>query len=303
MKHKSKRGFTLVELLVVIAIIAVLLAVLMPAMRIAKALSQRVVCKNRLSGIGKSISFYADQYDSLLPSPVSDAIPTGFSFHNTRAPYEAVMDPDLNQATKNDLWHNLGCLYKSGLIPTGKQFYCPAHAAGLQQYDDYCYSGDLDASGNKIRVQWGTTWNWPTHTSASWWYVSVSKGYIFWPQSKQLVKTGELSQIPDEGSGSGAAGYRVGVRHAEGYPHTPAKYSEMNPNKAVSCDYAAHSVQGSGYNIQSVFADTHVNMQKVPVDPTDGTFWYPYQGTIPDGEPAAKWREKCTAIYMFALQP
>ncbi|MHC4495981.1 MAG: type II secretion system protein, partial [Planctomycetota bacterium] len=46
-RHKA-RAFTLIELLVVIAIIAVLLAILMPAMRKIKEMGREQVCKSNL---------------------------------------------------------------------------------------------------------------------------------------------------------------------------------------------------------------------------------------------------------------
>jgi prepilin-type N-terminal cleavage/methylation domain-containing protein len=64
--YKSDRqtsGFTLIELLVVVALIATLLAILMPAMRKAKALTKRVACQNNLKQIAVAWNIYLDDYD------------------------------------------------------------------------------------------------------------------------------------------------------------------------------------------------------------------------------------------------
>jgi len=59
-RNKMKRkGFTLVELLVVISIIALLMAILMPALAKVKQLAHRMVCGTNLSGIGKSMIMYS----------------------------------------------------------------------------------------------------------------------------------------------------------------------------------------------------------------------------------------------------
>ncbi len=54
-----RKGFTLVELLVVISIIALLMAILMPALAKVKQLAHRMVCGTNLSGIGKSMIMYS----------------------------------------------------------------------------------------------------------------------------------------------------------------------------------------------------------------------------------------------------
>lgn len=57
-----KKGFTLIELLVVIAIIAMLLAILMPALNKVKKIAQRVVCGTNLKGMGTAQTVYANEY-------------------------------------------------------------------------------------------------------------------------------------------------------------------------------------------------------------------------------------------------
>jgi len=59
----KKKGFTLIELLVVIAIIAMLLAILMPALNKVKKIAQRVVCGTNLKGLGNAMVVYANDFD------------------------------------------------------------------------------------------------------------------------------------------------------------------------------------------------------------------------------------------------
>ncbi len=63
----KKKGFTLVELLVVIAIIAMLMGILMPALARVRFIAQRVVCGTHLSGFGKSMLTYANDYEQKYP--------------------------------------------------------------------------------------------------------------------------------------------------------------------------------------------------------------------------------------------
>jgi prepilin-type N-terminal cleavage/methylation domain-containing protein len=63
----KRQGFTLVELLVVIAIIALLMGILMPALARVRQIAFRMVCGTNLSGIGKAMLIYANDYEDELP--------------------------------------------------------------------------------------------------------------------------------------------------------------------------------------------------------------------------------------------
>jgi prepilin-type N-terminal cleavage/methylation domain-containing protein/prepilin-type processing-associated H-X9-DG protein len=62
-----RKGFTLVELLVVIAIIALLMGILMPALARVRQIAFRMVCGTNLSGMGKAMLIYAQDYDDEYP--------------------------------------------------------------------------------------------------------------------------------------------------------------------------------------------------------------------------------------------
>lgn len=60
---KKRKGFTLVELLVVISIIALLMAILMPALQRVKKQAQEVTCRSNMRQIGFAITTYLHDND------------------------------------------------------------------------------------------------------------------------------------------------------------------------------------------------------------------------------------------------
>ena len=125
---RKQRGFTLIELLVVIAIIAILLAILLPALHRVREQGRRVVCMSNLKQLSLAWIMYADENEGKLVNGAagfSDTTTSWGQHANELAwidvrSFSAPWDQQIEEIKRGALWPYMKTtdMYR---CPTGRQ--------------------------------------------------------------------------------------------------------------------------------------------------------------------------------------
>lgn len=121
----QNRGFTLVELLITIGVIAVLAALIFPAMRKTKEAGLSAACASNFRNIGAAIFQYAADNDGFIPPGQSLG---GTPYTGLYTPSRGVSEPQNNKAFLSWVYQDI----VHDTTPTGqpiKGFACPAAMA------------------------------------------------------------------------------------------------------------------------------------------------------------------------------
>ena len=260
-RHRGA-GFTLIELLVVIAIIAILAAMLLPALAAAKQKAWRVSCTSNLKQVGVGLNMYASDNSDFFPSTGWKSGGNPWETHEVMRYSGAGKSAATGGVTEGP--YALGSLFFSKLIPNGKVFYCPSVLNG-----QYCFNSYNEAN-----------WSWPSippdeATLIPGWdgnaYVRCS--YSYYVQAKTLGAPSATY---------GGPGLPVQTYSKQTFnspnpsdsPNTittlvPLKISQVDPAKCIACDTldqtvdVLHRTGNNPAGVNVLFTDAHVNFVSV----------------------------------------
>jgi prepilin-type N-terminal cleavage/methylation domain-containing protein/prepilin-type processing-associated H-X9-DG protein len=124
-----KSGFTLIELLVVIAIVAILAALLFPALAGARERGRQAVCASNLRQIGAALILYTDDWEDTYPY-ISPDTGSGYWLRQVLTPFLQKPDPGV-WLCPSDQWREY--LYQ----------YDPTVYGSIPDYTSYSFNGQF----------------------------------------------------------------------------------------------------------------------------------------------------------------
>ena len=161
---KTVKGFTLIELLVVIAAIAVLTALLFPALKNARVQAKRAICSNNLRQIDLGVRMYSDDSNDASPSPEAAATTTniGTLFSGYKELMKSYVGLKGASSSRDKLFacpadEFFPSFLATNAIPPWRWVRQSLHQQPILDYSSYAFNG----GDNKTRISEAGPWTPP----------------------------------------------------------------------------------------------------------------------------------------------
>jgi prepilin-type N-terminal cleavage/methylation domain-containing protein len=274
--RRTTSGFTLIELLVVIAIIAILAAMLLPALSRAKEKAKQISCMSNLRQVGVGITMYTSENNNYLPVC---GWPSG---QNPWQTYSAArVTPGSSTVVRG--YMSLGLLWRNKQIPNPKTFYCP--------------SSTVIGSENFTYDYYSATPNWPS-TPAGSADDQIRTGYNYFPQSRTVAPVG--ADLLPTVAWSAKINLEIESDSPSGYSMILMKQDQIDLNKSIATDLvhnlkaAPHRAGANTAGLNALFPDGHARYQNAKQNPTAFNLWTTHEASgSPIGNeapPSHDWR-------------
>lgn len=155
------RAFTIIELLVTLAIVAILVALLAPALGVVRETAHRLTCANNQHSIGGALALFAKDNRDRIPRSY-------FGRPEVGMPQEMMAGSIGPMAPIPNTWEGLGWLSTAagGYVDSNACFYCASHTGNHPHerylasfsltaeriYLNYHYKGDRDGTTGRLRL-------------------------------------------------------------------------------------------------------------------------------------------------------